>query len=91
MDGIGFAGTFFSKLKKGRSNAPWEETIHDEVELCTEERAPDVTIVIPAQQTELGTRLELTSKLMKARGYRLRQVIPESGATWAASFMRLDD
>ena len=88
MDRI--AGSFFSKLKKGRSGVPWEDTILDDVTRCTEQRPADVTIVIPALQTELGTRLELTSKLMKERGYRLRQVIPDSGTTWAASFMRLD-
>lgn len=89
MDARSLAGSFFSKLKKGGSSALWEETIADEVHRCTEAGPPDVTIVIPALQTELGTRLELTSKLMKERGYRLRQVIPDSGTTWAASFMRL--
>lgn len=91
LDGIFLAGAFFSKFKKGRYDAPWEERVVDEVIRLTEGCPGDVTIVIPALQIELGTRLELTSKLMKQHGYRLRQVIPDSGTTWAASFMRLDD
>ena len=91
MDGTAFASGLFSRFKKGRGNQNWEETIDQEVDRATESRPNDVTIMIPAQQVELGRRLELTSRLMKEKGYRLRQVIPESGTTWAASFMRLDD
>ncbi|MBW3594460.1 MAG: hypothetical protein KY391_02690 [Actinobacteria bacterium] len=82
---------FFSKFKKNRSSASWEERIADDIIRLTEDRPGDVTIIIPALQSELGSRLEQTSRLMKERGYRLRQVIPDSGTTWAASFMRLDD
>ena len=82
--------TFFSRFKK-RAGIAWEEKVEHEVIRLTEADPPDVTIIIPAHQIELGSRLELTSKLMREKGYRLRQVIPESGLTWAASFMRLDD
>jgi len=79
------------KLRKARTNGPWEDRITHEVIRLTEDRPEDVTIVIPAVHTELGTRLEVTGRLMKRHGYRLRQVIPDSGTTWAASFMLLDD
>ena len=82
---------FFSKFRKNQDNSLWEEKVVDEVIRLTEDEPGDVTIIIPALQVELGTRLELTSRLMKEKGYRLRQVIPDSGVTWAASFMRLDD
>lgn len=91
LDGLFLAGGFFAKFKKDRSTAPWEDRVADEVIRLTEEAPPDVTIAIPALQVELGSRLELTSRLMKEHGYRLRQVIPDSGTSWAASFMRLDD
>ena len=91
MDGIFLAAGFFSRFKKNQGGGAWEEQVEHEVIRLTEAEPPDVTIIIPALQVELGSRLELTSKLMKEKGYRLRQVIPESGLTWAASFMRLDD
>lgn len=91
MDGIFLATGFFARFKKNKGSAAWEEHVEDEVIRLTEAEPPDVTIIIPALQIELGSRLELTSKLMKEKGYRLRQVIPESGLSWAASFMRLDD
>ena len=83
--------SFLSRFKKAKGGIAWEEKVEEEVIRLTEADPPDVTIIIPALQIELGTRLELTSKLMKEKGYRLRQVIPDSGLTWAASFMRLDD
>ena len=82
---------FFTRFKKARGGVAWEEKVEHEVIRLTETDPPDVTIIIPALQIELGSRLELTSKLMREKGYRLRQVIPDSGLTWAASFMRLDD
>ncbi len=91
VDGVFLATGFFSRLFNKKGAANWEERVEDEVIRLTEEEPPDVTIIIPALQVELGGRLEHTSKLMKQKGYRLRQVIPESGMTWAASFMRLDD
>ena len=84
-------GGFLSRFKKGRSEPDWESTITDEVDRLVQARPPDVTVMIPALQVELGKRLELASRLMKERGYRLRQVVPESGMTWAASFMRMTD
>ena len=91
VDETKFASGLFSRFKKGKGSESWEETIDREVDRATDSRPSDVTILIPAQQVELGRRLELTSRLMKEKGYRLRQVIPESGMTWAASFMRMDD
>ena len=91
MDETTFASGLFSRFKKNRGNENWEDTIAQEVDRATSSRPSDVTIMIPAQQVELGRRLELTSRLMKEKGYRLRQVIPDSGMTWAASFMRLDE
>ena len=91
MDGIFLAAGFFSRFKRSQGGGAWEEQVEHEVIRLTEAEPSDVTIIIPALQIELGSRLELTSKLMKEKGYRLRQVIPESGLTWAASFMRLDD
>ena len=64
--------------------------VSGEIEGLTADRPPDVTLIIPAVQVELGRRLELTSRLMREKGYRLRQVSPDSGSTWAASFMRFD-
>jgi len=91
LDPSSVAGAFFSRFKKDRSNAPWEEKVVTEVMRLTEACPGDVTICIPAHHADLGSRLELASKLMKQQGYRLRQVIPDSGTTWAASFMRVDD
>jgi len=85
------AGAFLNKLKKERFDGPWEEKVVEDVIRLTEDSPGDVTIVIPARHSELGGRLEVASKLMKRHGYRLRQVIPGSGTTWSASFMRLDD
>ena len=91
MDGIFLATGFFARFKKNQGSGAWEEKVEHEVIRLTEAEPTDVTIIIPALQIELGSRLELTSKLMKEKGYRLRQVIPDSGMTWAASFIRLDD
>ena len=81
---------FFSRFGHGKSRADWEARLEGVVERLTESSPPDVTIVVPARQAQLGTRLELVSRLMKTKGYRLRQVVPDSGTTWAASFMRRD-
>ena len=91
MDGTFLAAGFFSRFKKNRGSGAWEDHVEHEIIRLTETEPPDVTIIIPALQIELGGRLEHTSKLMKQKGYRLRQVLPESGMTWAASFIRLDD
>ncbi len=82
---------FVSKVRKPRYGNKWEDRVEHEVSDLTESQPPDVTIVIPAAPADLGTRLEITSRLMKEKGYRLRQVVPMAGTTWAASFMRLDD
>lgn len=91
MDGIFLAAGFFSRFKKSQGSGAWEDQVEHQIISLTEDEPTDVTIIIPALQIELGSRLELTSKLMKEKGYRLRQVIPESGMTWKASFIRLDD
>lgn len=91
LDGTFLAAGLFARLRRKRSDDDWEATVESEVERLTAARPPDVTIIVPAIQLELGHRLELLSRLMKGKGYRLRQVIPESGVTWAASFMRMDD
>jgi len=86
-----FAGSSSSRFDDGRSGGPWEERVVDEVIRLTEDAPSDVTIVIPAHHSDLGAKLEKASRLMQEHGYRLRQVIADSGITWAASFIRLDD
>ncbi len=79
------------RFRKNRATAPWEDKVAAEVTRLTEHSPRDVTIVIPAVEMDLGPRLEVASRLMKQRGYRLRQVIPDSGTRWSVSFMRRDD
>lgn len=88
MDGP-LVASLWSRFSKGRSDE-WEQAVVDEIERATAGSPPDVTITIPALQVELGKRLEFASGRMKEKGYRLRQVVPHSGVTWAASFMRVD-
>ncbi len=90
MDGTFLASGLFARFKKNKSAAAWEAHIQEEIARLTESMPSDLTILIPALQIELGSRLEFASKLLKEKGYRLRQVIPDSGTTWAASFMRID-
>ena len=78
---------FFSRLGQAKTADDWRLQLDEKVERLTQSSPPDVTIVIPARQAELGARLELVSSLMKVKGYRLRQVVPESATKWAASFM----
>lgn len=91
MDGVFGAVGLFARLFGNKGAANWDERIVTDVIRLTEDEPSDVTIIIPALQVELGGRLDRASKLMREKGYRLRQVIPESGMTWSASFIRLDD
>lgn len=79
------AGGVWQKLRRGRG-ATWEETIAKEVDRLTAGRPPEVKILIPAPQSELGGRLERAARLMKAKGYRLHMVAPEDEVMWAAGF-----
>ena len=82
---------FFSRFGKRQSVEEWEQTLATDIERAIKGEPADVRLIIPAHQTELGKRLELASRSMRQKGYRLRQVSPESSTTWAASFMKMED
>ena len=82
---------FFSRFGKRQRVDEWDEALATQIETATEGDPADVTLIIPALQIELGKRLEQASRMMREKGYRLRQVSPDSSSTWAASFMRMED
>lgn len=89
MDGSGAAG-LWSKLRRGRGDDEWERNLATEIDRITASHPPEVKLLIPALQIELGRRLEAAAGLMKDRGYRLHMVTPEDGMMWAAGFERAD-
>jgi hypothetical protein len=90
MDGTPLLAGLWHRFRRGRNEGEWEQQVAAEVERVTATRDRHVKVMIPAMQSELGSRLEITTQLMKDKGYRLHMVTPEAGLMWAAGYERTD-
>lgn len=91
MDGTQLLAGLWHRFRRGRKEEGWEDEIVSEVERATAGGQQHVKLVIPALQSELGTRLELATGLMKEKGYRLHMVTPADGLKWAAGYEKVRD
>jgi hypothetical protein len=91
MDGTPLLAGLWGRFRRGRNDDEWEQQIEAEVERVAATGEQHVKIMIPAMQSELGRRLEITTMLMKENGYRLHMVAPGPDLRWVAGFERVPE
>jgi hypothetical protein len=89
MDGTPLLAGLIRRFRRGRNDGEWEQQIEAQVDRVTATGERHVKVLIPAMQSELGARLEITTMLMKEKGYRLHMVTPERDLMWAAGYEKV--